>query len=295
MAEPESVIAKLRLQAKRVERWGQLPYPHQWRTGDLEQSGRTAETRTRFQYDYRWDCAECRPHKERKEGRRILKGFEDRDMWVIRADQRANVIEAANNADIEYVVLPVRGGFLGMTTGPVTIEGQVAEKVEDVEDFVLNTAMTIRWEGNISSSRGLLPPARKETGLYEAHHPSTTRRCWHLHPTKELAASCVEQLKEIDGVDVGWYVRPTSEWRKVGRFEVPPKDLRSIADRLDIKTSIETANGVDLVTFEGMAWTDHRFEALRREAKWTPPHEKFQPPPLDIKVAVTVRGNQATA
>jgi hypothetical protein len=295
MAQPESVIARIELRARRTELWGQLPYPHQWRTGELEQSGRTAETRTRFQYDDRWDCPECRPHKERKEGGRILKGFTDSEMWVIESDRRASIIRAANKANVDYVVLPVRGGFLGMTTGPVTVEDQESEQVKDVENFVSNTAMKIRWMGSISSSRGLLPPARKEADFYEAHHPSTTRRCWELHPTKEGAAACVEQLKKIDGVDVGWYVRPTSEWRKVGRFEVPSVDLRSIADRIGIKTTVDTTGELDLVTFEAMAWEDPRFQALRRDAKWTPPHEKFQPPPLDIKVAVTVRGNQATA
>ena len=99
----------------------------------------------------------------------------------------------------------------------------------------------------------------------------------------------------IDAVTTGWYVRPVSVWRKVGRFEKTGADFRVIADRLGIKNSVGMDWDHDLLTLEPMVWEDKRFELLRRDAEWTPPSETFQPPPLEFEVTVKIRKGVATA
>ena len=81
----------------------------------------------------------------------------------------------------------------------------------------------------------------------------------------------------------------------MGRFEKTGRDLRQIADQLGIKTSVDMVSDLDLLTFEPMGWEDERYEALRREAGWTPPSETFQPPPMDIVLTLTIRKGAASA
>ncbi len=81
----------------------------------------------------------------------------------------------------------------------------------------------------------------------------------------------------------------------MGRFEKTGRELRAIADRLRIKTSIEMGSDLDLLTLEPMAWEDKRYEALRREAGWTPPSDTFQPPPLEVQLTVKIRKGIASA
>ena len=259
--------------------------------GGLEQSARTGELRTRFQYDYAWDCFECRPYKEKREGGRILTAFAECDMWVtvVPTGDTHTVKNLASDAGVQYVSVPISGRAVVLTTGPLNVEGNESELVEDKTDFTVNLLMPQRWLGTLSSSRGFLPLARRLSGLYEAHHPGTRRRCWHLHPSENEGHGCASKMNEIDGVTTGWYIRPTSEWRKMGRFEKTGRELRAITDRLRINTSIEMGSDLDLLTLEPMAWEDKRFELLRRDAWWTPPSDTFQPPPLEVHLTVTIR------
>ena len=265
--------------------------------GGLEQSGRTWESRTRFQYDHAWNCFECRPYKEKKEGDRILTAFDDSDMWVtvFSTGDTHTVKNLAGDAGVQYVSVPISGRAVVLTTGPLNVEGDDSELVENKTDFTVNLLMPQRWLGTLSSSRGFLPPARRLSGLYEAHQPGTRRRCWELHGSRDEARDCAEEWKSIDGVTTGWYVRPTSEWRKMGRFEKTGHELRAIADQFGIKHTIEFGSGGDLLTLEPMAWEDERYEALRREAGWTPPSETFQPPPLEVHLTVKIRKGAVSA
>ena len=81
----------------------------------------------------------------------------------------------------------------------------------------------------------------------------------------------------------------------MGRFEKTGRELRAIADRLRVKTSIDMGSDLDLLTFEPMAWEDKRFELLRREAGWTPLSETFQPPPLEVQLTVKIRKGAVSA
>lgn len=295
---PDSQVSWLRLQLSRHRSFGADSHRDHWSSaGGLEQSGRTWESRTRFQYDHRWNCFECRPYKEKKEGDRILTAFDDSDMWVtvVSTGDTLTVKNLAGDAGVQYVSVPISGRAVVLTTGPLDVEGDDSELVENITDFTVNLLMPLRWLGTLSSSRGLLPPARPLTGLYEAHHPGTRRRCWHLHESRDEAGDCAEEWKSVDGVTTGWYVRSTSEWRKMGRFEKTGRDLRQIADQLGIKTSVDMVSDLDLLTFEPMGWEDERYEALRREAGWTPPSDTFQPPPLEVHLTVTIRKGAASA
>jgi hypothetical protein len=218
-------------------------------------------------------------------------------MWVtvVSTGDTLTVKNLAGDAGVQYVSVPISGRGVVLTTGPLDVEGNDSELVENKTDFTVNLLMPLRWLGTLSSSRGFLPPARPLSGLYEAHHPGTRRRCWELHGSKDEARDCAEEWKSIDGVTTGWYVRSTSEWRKMGRFEKTGRELRAIADRLDIKTSIDMGSDLDLLTFEPMGWEDERYEALRREAGWTPPSETFQPPPLEVHLTLTIRKGAASA
>ena len=295
---PDSQVSRLKGLLSRHKNLSAGSHRTHWSSaGGLEQSARTGELRTRFQYDHRWDCFECRPHKEKKEGGRILTAFDDSDVWVtlFPTGDTLSVKNLASDAGVQYVSVPIQGRGVVLTTGPLDVEGNDSELVEIKTDFTVNLLMPLRWLGTLSSSRGFLPPARPLSGLYEAHHPGTRRRCWHLHPSENEGHDCASKMNEIDGVTTGWYVRPTSEWRKMGRFEKTGRELRAIADRLGIKHTIEFGSGGDLLTLEPMAWEDKRFELLRRDAGWTPPSDNFQPPPFEFEVTMKIRKGAATA
>ena len=269
-----------------------------WKTaGGLEQSAHTGELRTRFLFDQGWDCLDdCRPHLEKKEGTRILAGFEGHEMWVttVAEEERHRISRAAKRAGVSYVAVPVRGGRILLSTGPLAMADQPSELVETPSWFVTQTMMKLRWLGALSASRGLLPPARKESGLWEAYHPGTALRCWHIHEPESDAKECASERNTSDGVTTGWFVRSTSVWRRVGRFEVTGSELRSLADSYGIKTSVDTYSDQDLLTLEPMSWEDQRFVRLRQNAGWTPPHDNFLPPPLEMAMTVRVRRGAVT-
>jgi hypothetical protein len=215
-----------------------------------------------------------------REGRRILDAFDGQEMWVtvVAEEDRRAIKGAAVAAGVVYVVVPIRPNQLAvLTTGHLQELEWEAELVAQQYSFITDSIMKLRWTGTISSPRGFLPPARPEPGLFEAFHKHTSRRCWHLHLTTTEAEACAEQMKKLDGVKVGWYVRSASEWRKVGRFEQTGEELRATADLLGIKTSTDTSRldgkGLDLVIFEPMRWEDPRFIRLRKGER----HERPRP------------------
>jgi hypothetical protein len=99
-------------------------------------------------------------------------------------------------------------------------------------------------------------------------------------------------LRTVDGVTGGWYVRPCSEWRKIGRFAVTGAELRQVADVLRIKTYIDP-EAEEILILEPMAWADNRFVKLRETAGWSPPFPTFSPPPYAVEVTVRVMNGRA--
>lgn len=92
-------------------------------SGHTEMSTLTGQVRIRYQYDQRWSCGDCRVYKERAEGSRIIRAFEDQDMWVsVVAGDRDHIREAAQEVETDYVVLPLGdGNHAVLTTSPLVL------------------------------------------------------------------------------------------------------------------------------------------------------------------------------
>jgi hypothetical protein len=255
-------------------------------------------------FDHSWECDECHPFKEWPEGGRIIEGFDGRDMWVsvVRAEDRERVRRKVDRAGLLYVALPIVMGHSAvvLTTGPLFDAGSGSQFVSHIASFVRETVMPLRWAGSIGSSQGLLPPAR-EHRYWEAHHPDTGRRCWHVHESKEEAQECKAEIGERLGGDTkGWYVRGCSEWRMVGRIGVPGVRLRELLDQAGIVSLsspiLDGRVGDDrrYIEFGPVPWDDPKFVRLRDRAKWTTP-ARWTPPRLSVTIRFDVGSGDVTA
>jgi hypothetical protein len=277
-----------------------------YRIGEL--SALTGRGRSRMNFDHRWECDECHPFKAWSEGSRILNGFDGYDMWVsvIGAEDRERVRRKVGRDVFLYVALPIVMGHevVVLTTAPLFEVGSGSQFVgdirPDIEAFVRETLMPLRWAGSISSSQGFLPPAR-EHHYWEAHHPDTGRRCYHPHGSKEDAQRCRDEIVErLEETTKGWYVRGCSEWRMVGRIGVPGFRLREILDEVGIVSlsspilDRRVGNDRTYIEFGPVSWQDARFVRLRERAKWTTP-ARWVPPPLSVTVRFDVSSGDVTA
>jgi hypothetical protein len=273
-----------------------------YRIGEL--SALTGRARSRMNFDHRWECDECHPFKEWPEGSRIIDGFDGHEMWVsvVSIEDRDRVRRKVDRAGLLYVALPVVMGHsvVVLTTGPLFDAGSGSQFVDDIESFVREIVMPLRWAGSISSSQGLLPPAR-EHRYWEAHHPDTGRRCWDLHESKDEAQRCRDNIGlRLDGAKKGWYVRGCSEWRMVGRIGVPGFRLRELLDEAGIvslsKRVVGRSSDEDriYIEFGPVPWDDRRFVELRDRAKWTTP-ARWTPPPLSVIIRFDVGSGAVTA
>jgi hypothetical protein len=271
-----------------------------YRVGEL--SALTGRARSRMNFDHRWECDECHPYKAWAEGGRIIDGFDGHDMWVsvIRAEDRDRGRRKVDRAGLLYVALPVIMGHevVVMTTGPLFKAGSgsqfVGDLAPDIESFIREVVMPLRWAGSISSSQGFLPPARKHRH-WEAHHPDTGRRCWHLHDSMQEAQGCRDEIgQRLDGSTKGWYGRGCSEWRMVGRIGVPGFWLERLLDEVGIASLsspiLDRRVGEDrtYIEFGPVSWDDPRFVRLRERAKWTTP-ARWTPPPLSVTIRIQHR------
>lgn len=287
----------------------------QWRTEDehwsrpvLERSTGTGEIRCRIIYDGRWACSKCRPSKAWREGSRILRAFgyewsgpifgwehtgsPRHHMWLSLVS-KADGDRAARwlrDHHIQYVAVPTTFDYAILTTSPV---GSVSDLVDDPPDFIMERLMPYRWTGSLRSSRKFLPPAREHV-LFEAHHPSTGRRCWHHHPSRDEAELCAEETgMKLDGTTSGWYVRGCSPYRQVGSISVNGDELRTILDRLHIKHWYHERypnQEEKELHIEPMEWDDERFAEFRSRAGWKAPYNGWEPPPLRISITVAPDG-----
>jgi hypothetical protein len=286
----------------------------------MDSSVVSGKKRISLDYDHKWDCATCRPYKEEKEGRRILEGFEDHDMYlsVIANSDLDRVRRLARRLGASYVPPPCGSHRAVLSTLPLS-DHSVA--VEDREGVVMGLVMKLRWKGKkLGGTRGFLPPARPETGLWEAHHPSTARRCYHRHGSKEEAERCAVAMGErLDGSSKGWRARRTSVWRRLGTVRVDrkrllaehatdlkPKPINVLVmeelARIAIDCGLLPADarfvpGGDLV-FVPVAWDDPRFIKFRQLTRWKPPGrsgDRWQPPTDLVTVRVDGRGRVSGA
>jgi hypothetical protein len=265
------------------------------------------DTQSRVIFDGKWDCPQCRPFNQAREGKRLREGLRaHRDnLWlsVFPSAGREAAVAAATSQGLAYVALPITGDETALlTVGPLVGH---SEKVTDL-DGLAEALMRCRWtQHHLAASRGLLPPTR-EYHLWEAYHRGTGRRCWHLHPTREKARECAQATgASVDGTAKGWYLRGVSPRRSLGRVGVTAEHLRWLLNDQKIKhwaeTTPPTGDADDtpeehrtLIRFEAMDWDDPRFRNLRDMARWKPPRgasENWEPPPFRFTLRVTRRGD----
>jgi hypothetical protein len=280
-------------------------HTHWVRSGHLDQSAATGELRDRFMYDWRWECLECRPFKEDKEGSRIRDAFEDHDMWVTVVAESAEERETgvvrdrirrrASDVGVEYAAVPTYSGVAVMTTGMLLPS---SERVDDIDAFVSGVLMPIRWKftpgAGISGTRGFLPPARPYE-FREAYCSDPRDRCWHLHPPQvksdDPSVPAHDEAKEcanLLSLETGdrWYSRWTTPWHTVGRLAVYGEDrLRAIADDCGIEYQHDPRKVATLM-FEPLMWDDPKFVQFRHLTGWTPPRPDFIPPSLEMQFRV---------
>jgi len=273
-------------------------YRHHWAGRVIGVNGLTGDIESRIRYDDHWLCTGCRPYKEEKEGGRITTAFEDHDCWLTIADtdDRRKVADTARGLDICFVAVPVfRGGLAVLTTGPLS-----GESVDVSLYPIVSLVMKLRDVGRLSSTQGFLPAARK-FDYWEAHHPATNRRCWHLHDTEPGARACASATgEELDGSPKGWYIRGTTPLRQLGRIDAHADGLRAALDRLRVKSWLQQDADSDQakVVFGPVKWNDKRFVQLRDDLGWKPPgwaDEDWSPPDYAFTVTVTVDGEMVLA
>lgn len=272
-----------------------------YRIGEL--SALSGRIRSRVNYDHMWECLDCRPFKEAKEGRRIVQGFGDQPMWVsvFKAHDRSRAVRTARDRGYGYVALPIGFGneIVLLTTESMFEDGAGCQRVRDIEQFVKEAVMPLRWAGSLSSSRRFLPPARDHR-YWEAHHPGTGRKCWHAHETKEDAKLCaIETGERLDGTPKGWYVRGCSEWRMLGRIGVTGDRLAELLHEVGISSwsNMSSDSRADLdptyVEFGPIEWDDERFVILREKADWVTP-AGFHPPPIEVTIRIDTDARRMT-
>lgn len=286
----------------------------------LDASARSGEGRVRACFDDKWDCETCRPYKEKKEGRRIMEAFQGHEMYlsVTSTADRDRVRRLAKRLGALYVAVPC-GPTVVLSTMPLE---EYSVPVDDVEDVVTGLVMRLRWKGRLGSTRGFLLPARPEPSSWEAYHPSTARRCHHSHASKGEAERCAATTGEtLDGSSDGWYVRRTSEWKRLGTLRVDVRGLLKLqaADpkpiplhELVINELAAIAQTCGLVSagggpvcveggelrFDAMAWDDPRFVRFRQLTRWKPPGRagnRWQPPIFRLALRVDRRGRVSGA
>jgi hypothetical protein len=271
--------------------------------GRMDQSARTGLVKIQASFDYNWECFRyCRPYREQAEGGRILRAFNGRLMFIHATweKQKQTVQRHSNRLEHPYVSVPIGDHLAVLSDAPL---GDNAVAIFDQEELVRGVVMKVRWKGSISSSRGFLPAARShgDDSLWEAHHPSTGRRCFHIHSNREEAENCAIQTgNDLDGSHDGWYVRVTTEWKSLGRVRM--KSLRELADsakacglHVVLEESID-AESIGAVVIRGVDWWDERFVLFRRENRWSMPpaaNSWWVPPTLGEEWRIDRQGNVA--
>jgi hypothetical protein len=279
-----------------------------YRTAQM--SAKSGRLKSGLNFDHSITCDVCHPYKVAREGRRILEAFDGYDkggsrydgntydmyVSVVHKDHIDKAVRRARDRVTRYVALPI-----GMSTEYVVLttealfDGDGSEKTAWRVNLVMNTVMPLRWEGRLRASQGFLPPDRQHD-FWEAHHPGTGRRCWHLHPSKDEAKACREDLaKRLNETTKGWRIRGVSEWRMVGRVGVTGEDLRALCDELGLLSHVgpmpswapPVADDAYVVEFGPVEWNDPTFVELRKLAKWQVP-PNFSPPPLKVTYQIDV-------
>lgn len=282
----------------------------------MDQSGTTGDVRVRPCFDSKPECETCRPFVIEKESDRILAAFghEAAYISVVGGSDRDRVRRLAGDLGCSYVFVPCGPGVV-LSTASMS---EFSVELFDLKHVLSVLVMVVRWKDQISNSRGFLPPARKP-GFWEAHHPSTIRRCFHAHKTREEARQCAVQTGEaLDGSSNGWYTRRASEWRILGvlrpdirkrqeenaravhpkpKAELVFEELREIAHRSGIQIA-ERPNARGNLVFTPVSWGDPRFVEFRRLARWKQPGKagaRWQPPIYPIAFVVDDRGRATGA
>jgi hypothetical protein len=282
----------------------------------MDQSGSTGDVRVRACFDHKPECATCRPFVIDKDIARILEAFGEIPAFisVVGGSDRERVRRRAGVLGCSYAFVPCGPGVV-LSTAPMS---EHSLELFDLDHVLRVLVMAVRWKGQISGSRGFLPAVRNP-GFWEAHHPSTGRRCYHAHETRDEARRCAEQTGEaLDGSSKGWYTRSASEWRQLGllrpdiakrqeanaRARSPKskvvlvlEELEAIARHVGIETTSNARANGDLA-FKPMRWDDPRFVEFRRLARWKQPGrsgQRWQPPIYPVTFAVDDRGRATGA
>jgi hypothetical protein len=245
--------------------------------GPMDQSAWTGNVRIRPSFDYNWECFDrCRPYKEVAEGGRILWAFDSTLMFLHATSEEKKTVQRFSKAlGHSYVSVPV-GDHLTVLSDALLDDTGV--EIFDQEELVMDVVMKVRWKGSISSSQGFLPPARKpgDSPLWESHHPSTRRRCYHAHASREEAEACAIQTgSELDGSPDGWYVRSTTEWKSLGKVRMESlRELAASAEACGLQVRLEESSGddsTDSMVIRAVDWGDERFARFRHENGWSLP------------------------
>jgi hypothetical protein len=282
----------------------------------IDQSARTRDVRVRACFDHKPECATCRPFVIDDEVDRILEAFGEKTAFISVAggSDRERVRRLAGDLGCSYVFVPCGPGVV-LSTGSLS---EHSVEADDLEAELREVVMKVRWKGQISGSRGFLSPVR-EPAFWEAYHPSTARRCYHAHGTKDSAKGCAERTgRALDGSSEGWYARPASEWRQLGtlrpdiarqkrknaRSENPKPisvlvmaELEAIARRVGLEPVRGRSRGWEMV-FDPMDWDDARFVEFREIVRWKQPGKvgaRWQPPIFPVTLRVDGRGRATGA
>jgi hypothetical protein len=115
-------------------------------------------------------------------------------------------------------------------------------------------------------------PARrpKESDRWEAHHPSTGRRCGHTHLQSREAVTCASEIGvELDGASEGWYVRRITEWRSLGTVRMTTLDeLATSAEQCGLRVVVNEPDDYDRngsLVILAVEWHDERYVRWREE------------------------------
>lgn len=247
-------------------------------------------------FDRKYSCEVCGPVVRQEYLRRIRAadwpGLIHVHLRPAAYDRRT--CDRARKLGVRYVRVPIWGSVVFLGTDRISRFSEQVGRAETCE--FIRRVLRLKDGGNISSTRGFLPPPLSDKPGFEAYHRDTARTCGHFHSFKEDAETCASEMGvRLDGIENGWWVRATGRYANLGSIAVKMAGgVEKVCSELDIECRESwTPESLEM---ESMAWNDERFEKFRTTLDWRSPPGRahdWSPPPDLIRVPDTPENRTA--